>query len=252
MSFIPWGHEPDEIRFTPLTKHVKMDLYMESGLWEINDTSVTTLEVPIESEMHQILQLTFTLKRRALFFLMNMILPIAVMGGLNLFVFILPHDSGERVGYSITLLLAICVYLTIASDNLPKSSFPSISLLCAKLFFDMIISSFVLLFTILGLRCYHTDDSVRVPPCLVAVTRCVLCKCCMTRERVEEQYAVETKHEKEQNNTQNINHIDVNGNKRKVTWTDVGKASDVVFFCITLLAFSASHLAYYLYLNVTK
>ncbi|KAK3101871.1 hypothetical protein FSP39_006939 [Pinctada imbricata] len=251
LNFIPWGHDPGEIRFTPLSQHVNMDLYMESGLWEIINTSVTTMEVPIEADTFQLLVLSFSLKRRALFYLMNMILPIAVMGGLNLFVFILPHESGERIGYSITLLLAICVYLTIASDNLPQSSFPSVSLLCAKLFFDMIISSFVLLFTILGLRCYHTDSAVRVPSCLVLLTKCVLCKCCITRERVEEPSVVEHEHEKERNNTSNRNQTDINKNERRVTWTDVGKASDVVFFCITFLAFTSSHLTYYLFLKFT-
>jgi hypothetical protein len=46
---------------------------------------------------------------------------------LNIFVFLLPADSGERVGYAITVLLAIAVFLTISSDSLPATSNPRIS-----------------------------------------------------------------------------------------------------------------------------
>ena len=98
------------------------------------------------------------------------------MGVLNLLVFLLPAQSGERVGYSITLLFAIAVFLTIAADNLPKTSFPTISILCMKLLIDMIISGLVILFTIIGLRFYNTDENKPVPRCVATITRVLLCK----------------------------------------------------------------------------
>ena len=98
------------------------------------------------------------------------------MGVLNLLVFLLPANSGERVGYSITVLLAIAVFLTIAADNLPKTSFPTISILCLKLLVDMMISGLVILFTIVGLRFYHTDENKPVPRCVASITSVLLCK----------------------------------------------------------------------------
>jgi hypothetical protein len=56
-------------------------------------------------------------------------------------VFLLPAQSGERVGYSITVLLVIAEFQTIASDNLPNVSKSHLSLLCIKLFVDMILSA---------------------------------------------------------------------------------------------------------------
>ena len=108
------------------------------------------------------------------------------MGVLNLLVFLLPAQSGERMGYSITLLLAIAVFLTIAADNLPKTSFPTISILCMKLLIDMLISGLVILFTIVGLRFYHTDENTPVPRCLAAITRVLLCKRCCKRWKENE------------------------------------------------------------------
>ena len=206
-----------------------------------------------------------------------MLLPIATMGVLNLLVFLLPPDSGERVGYSITLLLAIAVFLTIASDNLPKTSSPELSFLCVKLLVDMIISSVVMFFTIIGLRFYHAGDGDDVPNCVAAMTQCILCRCCRQPKRK----FVEQRETKEDNTSAyGDRRIQRNGivlvdrvyysDKRsryeanddmkiekrrpksltKVTWTDVGKASDVVFFFVTLLAFASSHLSYLIYIQV--
>ena len=43
---------------------------------------------------------------------------------LNTMVFVLPTESGERVGYAITCLLSLSVYMTFASEGLPDSSKP--------------------------------------------------------------------------------------------------------------------------------
>jgi hypothetical protein len=37
-------------------------------------------------------------------------------------VFKLPVDSGEKIGFSLTVLLAYAVYLTMISENIPSTS----------------------------------------------------------------------------------------------------------------------------------
>ena len=113
-----------------------------------------------------------------------MLLPISVMGVLNLLVFFLPVESGERVSYSMTLLLAIAVFLTIAADHLPKTSFPTISVLSIKLLVDMMISGLALFFTIVGLHFYHNDEESPVPGWIAAMTKVLLCtRCCKRRKK---------------------------------------------------------------------
>ena len=48
---------------------------------------------------------------------------------LQSFVLLIPNESGERIGYSVTMLLASVVFLTLVQENLPESSEPSISIL---------------------------------------------------------------------------------------------------------------------------
>ncbi|XP_033746929.1 acetylcholine receptor subunit beta-type unc-29-like [Pecten maximus] len=91
-----------------------------------------------------------------------MILPLCMMTAINSFVFILPVDSGERVGFSITNLLSIAVFLTIVTEALPEASMPQISILCYLLLTQMAMSVLIMLLTILSVKVYLSDEE-KVP-----------------------------------------------------------------------------------------
>ena len=65
---------------------------------------------------------TITLRRRALFYLFNLVFPCAVIAFLTLFSFKLPPNSGERVSLVVTILLALSVYMLLVTENMPQSS----------------------------------------------------------------------------------------------------------------------------------
>jgi len=69
-------------------------------------------------------QLVFNviLERRPEFYLTNVVLPILLMSFLNVLVFFLPADSGEKISYSLTVLLALAVFLTLIADSMPNTS----------------------------------------------------------------------------------------------------------------------------------
>ena len=68
------------------------------------------------------------LRRKRFFYVLNTIIPVVMLSCLNVLVFILPSDCGERMALAVTVLLAFTVYLGIISDNIPKTS-ESLSLL---------------------------------------------------------------------------------------------------------------------------
>ena len=47
---------------------------------------------------------------------------------LNVLVFALPAEAGERIGLAITMFLAISIYMTIVSDTLSKTFHPMLKL----------------------------------------------------------------------------------------------------------------------------
>ena len=234
-----------------------MSIYNENGAWDIIQTRTY---VSTHKQDVQKFHIELTLKRRSTFYVVNLMLPIAAMGALNLLVFLLP--PGDRVGFSITVLLAVAVFLTIASDSLPKISTPGIPLLCIKLLIDMLISVFVMLFTVVGLRIYHTDTSTTVPPCLASFTRCMLCRCCcLDRSKIilyEKEEFVPAVYDsnvfshdhtiKEPVNDYDLPENETDHVNKDITWTDVGKAFDVFFFFFTLSAFITSHTVYIIHI----
>ena len=98
------------------------------------------------------------------------------MSLITLFTFLIPVESDERVSYSITCLLAIAVFLTLVSDNLPKTSNP-MSVMCDYLMIMLIISILICLTTIINLRMYFSDDGTHVSAWCESFVRVMLCRC---------------------------------------------------------------------------
>lgn len=242
--FVVWGYAVSEIAARALSDKVNLHVYTAHGMWDLTDTSVASYSDPVR----QLTTITIVLemKRISTFHLINMILPIALVGLLNNLVFLLPAQSGERVGYSITVLLAIAVFQTIASDNLPTVSKPRISLLCIKLLIDLVLSALVMTLTIVTLYFYHMPETRRIPSCVVVVTKCVLCKnCCKPNKQKSK-----SKKYKESVVGNGIvikeSVLEEDNQQSTVTWTDVGKSSDIVFAVFSLLTFLASNIVFIL------
>jgi hypothetical protein len=65
---------------------------------------------------------TLELKRKYSYYLLNMLLPVIILATMAPFVFILPVESGEKIGFALTILLSLSVVMTIVSDNIPPTS----------------------------------------------------------------------------------------------------------------------------------
>ncbi|KAL3843129.1 hypothetical protein ACJMK2_021081 [Sinanodonta woodiana] len=180
IMLIPWGSLPNEITISASKDYVLKSYFTENGEWEVTSTSVTTATTDILS----LIKFTIKLKRRPRFILVNVLLPVIFIGILNIMVFILPAESGERVSFCITVLLAFAVFLTIVGDNLPKTSKP-MPMICYFLLVNLSLSTFICIMTILNLRLYHKPESQSVPRCLAALARKLSCICAPPRNAVQ-------------------------------------------------------------------
>ncbi|XP_061186421.1 neuronal acetylcholine receptor subunit alpha-3-like [Saccostrea echinata] len=239
ISFTIWDYDINEVQFIALSDKISLHVYSSHGMWDLIETS---MQVDIDRELNlTLIDITLILKRISTFHIVNMILPIVFVGLLNILVFLLPALSGERVGYSITVLLAIAVFQTIAFEKLPSVSKPNLPLLCIKLLTDLILSALVMTFTIMTLYFYHMPESRNVPSGVACVTRFVLCKtCCRSNvnDTVKDKYYKYTI----RNGIGITEYVsDSDYHQTEVTWTDVGKSSDIVFAVFSLLAFISSN-----------
>ena len=173
LEYYVWGYAWNEVRLIPTRDYVYLGLVMgEHGTWKILSTSVKNEVVGISYKA----TFSFRLERKSQYVMINIVLPILFMCILNVLVFVLPAESGERVGYSITVLLAIAVFMTIVSDTLPKKSEP-LPLISYFLLIALVNSALTSVLTILNLQIYHKNENQKVPRWIVGFYRLLACSC---------------------------------------------------------------------------
>ncbi|XP_067676177.1 acetylcholine receptor subunit delta-like [Haliotis asinina] len=66
--------------------------------------------------------ITINLKRRPLFYIFTILLPVVLLHFRNSFVFLLPSQSGEKTSMAVSILLSFQLFLSIIRDSLPENS----------------------------------------------------------------------------------------------------------------------------------
>merc|ERR1712141_892776 len=88
-----------------------------------------------------------TMRRKTLFYTVNLIIPCMGISFLTVLVFYLPSDSGEKVSLSISILLSLTVFFLLLAEIIPPTSI-AVPLLGKYLLFTMILVTFSVVVTI--------------------------------------------------------------------------------------------------------
>ncbi|XP_005099539.2 neuronal acetylcholine receptor subunit alpha-6-like [Aplysia californica] len=157
IEMISMGLPSSELIFTNREEEVLQNFYVQNGEWELVNGSLRAGDVIVSSTSLPGIQLQFVLKRRPTFFLLNILLPVVFLSLLNILVFIIPVNSGEKISYGITVLLAVSVFLSIVSSILPRSSdkVPSVTI---YLFILLILSSLTVIDSIFIVYLSHQEQ----------------------------------------------------------------------------------------------
>lgn len=174
IMFTPWGYNSHEIDFAPTTTYARTDQFIKNQEWQLSGTSLNTT---IQAN-RSILTFTVTLDRRPIYFMINMIIPVVLLGMLNSLSFVLPPTAGERISFATNIFLTFAVYLTILARNLPETSKP-MSTMVYYLVVMLAVSSLTTFVTILSLRIYaKEEDNTPVPWVLVYIFGFLTCRLC--------------------------------------------------------------------------
>lgn len=157
-EFNLYNYYVESVTFEILENPYVRSFFTESALWDLVSITIDKKN----DEFGYFIQLDMVMKRRPLFYVMNVIAPINCIVLLNIFVFLMPVDSGERIGFSVTMLLSMAVFLTIVSDRLPESS--DTSILGFILFLEFAMSGCILICVIISINCYFKTS--HVPKCI--------------------------------------------------------------------------------------
>ncbi|KAH8246427.1 hypothetical protein KR026_010170 [Drosophila bipectinata] len=91
------------------------------------------------------------MRRKTLFYTVNLIIPCMGISFLTILVFYLPSDSGEKVSLSISILLSLTVFFLLLAEIIPPTSLV-VPLLGKFVLFTMILDTFSICVTVLVLN----------------------------------------------------------------------------------------------------
>lgn len=88
-----------------------------------------------------------TLRRKTLFYTVNLIIPCVGISFLSVLVFYLPSDSGEKISLCISILLSLTVFFLLLAEIIPPTSL-TVPLLGKYLLFTMMLVTLSVVVTI--------------------------------------------------------------------------------------------------------
>ncbi|KAL3869321.1 hypothetical protein ACJMK2_042022 [Sinanodonta woodiana] len=225
LIFTPWNYDNTELQLSFNSSEWQTDQYDANGVWSVFETKTETAVIDSLS----VNKYTITIQRQSLYYSLNIIAPILLLAIITGFVFLIPADAGERMGYSSTCFLSFMVLLQMLMSFLPQASSP-MSSLCVYIILMMMFSSFSTIATCLMLRVHLKPAENKVPKYLVIFLRVINCSICNKRCKSCAKWSnvVDVQIE----NTNNPN--EEAHEEHDIDWRSVGKLLDFFFFLLFL------------------
>ena len=222
-----------------------LDEYIKSDEWTLEDSSAIAMESSIDGAK---VVFSITVKRIPNYYILNIVLPVLFLSILMIFTFAIPADSGEKMGYSMTVFLSFAVFLTIVSSSFPVTS--ETSIISAYLVILLSIGTVIVLLTGIQLRLHFRSADIKVPGFLCKVVRISRTIQCRNRQNKNEIQKIEIlpiieekpKLEKKGKLARNGKVFDCDvkvkeeADENDISWSDVVASIDFFCFYIFLIA----------------
>ncbi|XP_033191943.1 acetylcholine receptor subunit alpha-like isoform X2 [Bombus vosnesenskii] len=154
----------DEIRGSNIV-NIGVDLseFYTSVEWDILEVPAVRNEKFYTCCDEPYLDITFniTMRRKTLFYTVNLIIPCMGISFLTVLVFYLPSDSGEKVSLSISILLSLTVFFLLLAEIIPPTSLV-VPLLGKFVLFTMILDTFSICVTVVVLNVHFRSPQTHV------------------------------------------------------------------------------------------
>ena len=155
------NYDSNEIQLNLTKPTTASSTFENNGQWNVSilrtDMEDTTMKIRLQ------------ITRRSSYLVVNIFLPVLFILSMNVVVFLLPVESGERISFSITGFLSFAVFITILTDKVPHQSNP-LSILSAIFAFQLANSTMILISNVLVVNLYHRTSEIK-HTCLLALVR---------------------------------------------------------------------------------
>ncbi|XP_050986504.1 neuronal acetylcholine receptor subunit beta-2 [Labeo rohita] len=162
LSFRSWTYDRTEVDLVLRADVASMDDFTPSGEWDIIALPGRRNENPSDPTYVDITY-DFIIRRKPLFYTINLIIPCVLITSLAILVFYLPSDCGEKMTLCISVLLALTVFLLLISKIVPPTSL-DVPLVGKYLMFTMVLVTFSIVTSVCVLNVHHRSPTTHTMP----------------------------------------------------------------------------------------
>ncbi|XP_032197732.1 neuronal acetylcholine receptor subunit beta-4 isoform X2 [Mustela erminea] len=153
LKFRSWTYDHTEIDMVLRSPTASMDDFTPSGEWDIVALPGRRTVNPQDPSYVDVTY-DFVIRRKPLFYTINLIIPCVLITSLAVLVFYLPSDCGEKMTLCISVLLALTVFLLLISKIVPPTSL-DVPLIGKYLMFTMVLVTFSIVTSVCVLNVHH-------------------------------------------------------------------------------------------------
>ncbi|XP_065925317.1 neuronal acetylcholine receptor subunit beta-2-like isoform X1 [Magallana gigas] len=242
ITFISWSFTKLEVNMTLPESGPSVDFYdfNENSVWGIESTGGRRSQ---SDNADSTVTFTLRLRRKPLYYVMNLILPVVLLGVISLLVFVIPADAGEKMSFAVTVFLSFAVFLSIISMQLPVNS-EKTSLLGVYLVFQMSIAVAIIIISAFQLRLHHRCEERKVGTFYRGIVRIERCLRCVKSFLRSDDSFLKKKYDWGNDSCEpKVDYDDV-------SWKDVSSAIDFVCFWTMLFFGIIATTVFVVYMNI--
>ncbi|VDI30818.1 Hypothetical predicted protein, partial [Mytilus galloprovincialis] len=156
-QFLSWGIEERDIVFNLSSDPINFQFFTPNSNWNLSSYDIRIFSW----NGYSTLEFSITIKRASLYYSVMVVCPTILFSLLNPLVFLLPVESGERIGLAMTILLSYAIFLTLVSAAIPAASNPMCILLIIMIV-TIVISGVIVVLAIYVSSLYYRDKKRKI------------------------------------------------------------------------------------------